>query len=457
MINHRVLFLVLIVVSFVFACNNLEDVGRVTYKGPPCTNQCQAVIDDGIDVDIDADADADVGADLPDDVLVVDTDDIGLPEDVDTDVDVVENDTDTFADADDVLMADTDTDEVDTSEDVAQCDCDASEDVAVDSDVDLPDSEGDADVAAGDVDAEADTGFECDENNPCSGDFICDLVNHVCGPACQIQEEICDGEDNNCNGEVDEGLPTQLFYRDADGDGFGDASDSLESCLQAIDGRVLNTDDCNDQSDQAHPGGHEAEIDTSGADPVFIDRCHDSFDNDCDGQTDVLDDDCQDRDGDTVVNGVDPIFTVDQDNDGTNESICVVADLVFPSPWNTFGAVLQGSTPTWGAYTSLFVPERDRLRTPLLDGAYCYNPSNEGSAVAKKFRWISQLNVAQTELPEQDVCETWKIFSIQDYCAVFSVQDIYCYAEMANGSPCDSGTPGWVIGVSWINGRLSAF
>src|SRR4051812_42808425 len=30
--------------------------------------------------------------------------------------------------------------------------------------------------------------------------------------------EICDGLDNNCNGEIDESI---IWYRDADGDGYG--------------------------------------------------------------------------------------------------------------------------------------------------------------------------------------------------------------------------------------------
>jgi hypothetical protein len=41
--------------------------------------------------------------------------------------------------------------------------------------------------------------------------------------------EICDGRDNNCNGEIDEGQ-TLRRYLDADGDGHGDPSRALDVC-----------------------------------------------------------------------------------------------------------------------------------------------------------------------------------------------------------------------------------
>ena len=37
-------------------------------------------------------------------------------------------------------------------------------------------------------------------------------------------EEICDSVDNNCDGEIDEGLLVD-FYLDADGDGYGTMDD----------------------------------------------------------------------------------------------------------------------------------------------------------------------------------------------------------------------------------------
>jgi hypothetical protein len=81
--------------------------------------------------------------------------------------------------------------------------------------------------------------------------------------------EICDGVDNNCDETVDEGVSTP-YYRDSDGDGFGDGSVSKDAC-EKPDGYVPNANDCDDTSGQAYPGNTEV--------------C-DSIDNDCDGTVD---------------------------------------------------------------------------------------------------------------------------------------------------------------------------
>lgn len=87
--------------------------------------------------------------------------------------------------------------------------------------------------------------------------------------------EVCDGIDNNCNGNSDDAdssldmSTTSIWYEDADGDGFGSSS-YLRRCDQPS-GYVTNSNDCNDGSNQANPNKTET--------------C-DGIDNDCDGSTD---------------------------------------------------------------------------------------------------------------------------------------------------------------------------
>jgi hypothetical protein len=81
--------------------------------------------------------------------------------------------------------------------------------------------------------------------------------------------EACDGVDNNCDGEVDEGL-LQTAYADLDGDSFGDPGSPVQVCELAAD-QVANADDCNDSDAESYPGATE--------------RC-DGADNDCDGTVD---------------------------------------------------------------------------------------------------------------------------------------------------------------------------
>ena len=84
--------------------------------------------------------------------------------------------------------------------------------------------------------------------------------------------EICNDVDDNCNGDIDEGLIINTFYIDADEDGFGNSDIFINSCLELVSGYVFDSTDCNDANNLIYPG--ETEI------------C-DYLDNDCDG---IIDD-----------------------------------------------------------------------------------------------------------------------------------------------------------------------
>ena len=96
--------------------------------------------------------------------------------------------------------------------------------------------------------------------------------------------ELCDGIDNNCNGQIDEGVLITYFL-DSDGDGFGDDNESTQNCAQPS-GYVPNGNDCDDSDEITYPSAVEV--------------C-DGIDNDCD---DLIDEDLgeagyldSDRDG----------------------------------------------------------------------------------------------------------------------------------------------------------------
>lgn len=66
-------------------------------------------------------------------------------------------------------------------------------------------------------------------------------------------DERCNGEDDNCNGMIDDD-PVDLvtWYVDSDGDGFGDPSSALQNCTPPT-GMVDNAEDCDDDDEQRGP------------------------------------------------------------------------------------------------------------------------------------------------------------------------------------------------------------
>ncbi|MCB9763847.1 MAG: FG-GAP repeat protein [Alphaproteobacteria bacterium] len=136
----------------------------------------------------------------------------------------------------------------------------------------------------------------------------------IADTACPPEDgEICNGEDDNGNGLIDEGL-LEIFWTDSDGDGFGDPYAPVQAC-EAGDGVVANADDCDDTDAAVYPGATELP--------------YDGVDNDCDGAD--LDDvdgdgftddvDCDDEDPDVYPGAVEVCLDgVDNDCDGEDET-----------------------------------------------------------------------------------------------------------------------------------------
>lgn len=83
----------------------------------------------------------------------------------------------------------------------------------------------------------------------------CDDTEETVSPT---SPEYCDGVDQNCNGEIDEGASADApnWYADTDTDGFGDATDSVAACAMPA-GYVQLATDCDDARADANPAAPE--------------------------------------------------------------------------------------------------------------------------------------------------------------------------------------------------------
>ncbi len=185
--------------------------------------------------------------------------------------------------------------------------------------------------------------------------FDCDDSDAAINPK---SAEICDGIDNDCDGDVDDDDSyvwlAPSWYADADADGYGDPAATVDACDQPS-GYLADDTDCDDADAATHPGASEladgvdndcdgavdegtGAIDDDGdgyaeddgdcddADAAVYPGAHewcDGIDNDCDGAIDDDDMDSVSPDGTT--------WFVDQDGDGYGEAAKRCVRCVQPS------------------------------------------------------------------------------------------------------------------------------
>jgi hypothetical protein len=171
-------------------------------------------------------------------------------------------------------------------------------------------------IATFDLDAD-DDGFLANQ----AGGSDCDDLRADVSPAAP---EVCDGLDNDCDGFVDVGaVDLGTWYRDGDGDDFGDPSQVVVSC-ESPSGFVSRKGDCNDDDAAVNPdatedwydgvdqdcdarsdydrdrddydhwlyGGEDCRDNNAAVNPAAEETWYDGVDQDCDGESDY------DQDGD---------------------------------------------------------------------------------------------------------------------------------------------------------------
>ena len=228
------------------------------------------------------------------------------------------------------------------------------------------DGDGYGDVNTPTVDCSQPVGYVSDLSD-------CDDENELINPA---QIELCDGIDQDCNGLIDDGL-ISTYYADADGDGYGDATASMQDC-QLPEGYVANATDCDDSSALIAPNAEEVAYDGIDQDCDGLDLCDvddDSFDaniGSCGGT------DCQDQNPAIYPNQTELPDGIDQDCDSTVDEGTIYYDDDgdgFTEMGGDCDDADEDSSPAGIEYCDGADNDCDGI---IDEGTYCYDDDGDG-------------------------------------------------------------------------------
>ncbi|MFN0032198.1 MAG: MopE-related protein [Flavobacteriales bacterium] len=126
--------------------------------------------------------------------------------------------------------------------------------------------------------------------------------------------ETCNDLDDDCDGQIDEGIPTNTYYRDLDGDTYGNPLVTIQDCSQPA-GYVSDNTDCNDNNASVNPSATEVCNNIDDDCDTLIDE---GFDVDGDTYT-TCEGDCNDNNASIHPGATEVCNNVDDDCDGSTD------------------------------------------------------------------------------------------------------------------------------------------